>query len=730
MHAPSRSHRIPVVGQDGALPAADQRPRRAAAAAARRRRTSASPGCPTSGSTASPRSSIRASTCRRRSSSPISPASPARRRARRRCSTSRRSATPTRCSTSCGCSAIRRCRTRPASVDPARDVRTMEDEVILADLGVVERRLERLERDLKKGNTPELRKEQDILHALPRPRSRDGQPLRALDSRRDDAKRLRGFQFLSAKPLLLVLNLDEADLPQADDAVRLAGLEVVHGRRSDPRGADLREDRARDRAAGPADAAAFMADLGLRESGLDRVIRASYDLLGYISFFTVGEDECRAWSIPRDTPAVLAAGEIHSDISRGFIRAEVVGYEQLLSRGIARRLPRSRRAAPRRQGIHRARRRRDQLPPRHVAIRVQFSEQSVHADDQTCVVCEAQVPFVHGGAEVHVRELVRELRARGYHAELVSVPFKWYPKEEILPHAAAWRLLDLSESNGRPIDLRHRLEVPDLLRAPPEQGRLADPSVPRRLRAVRHAVQRLRPQRSGRRPARHADPARHRDARRMPARSSPTRGTPRRVWRSSTASRPSRCIIRRGWPRASRRARTATTCSRSAGSNRSSASTCIVRALALVDRPLRLIVAGDGTQRAERRARADAGRRRRSRHLSRQPSTTTQLIELYAGALAVVYPPLRRGLRLRHARGVPRAQAGRHLHRLRRPERVRRRRRQRLRLRAGRPRRSPTRSTRSPADRAPRRRDGRRRLRGRAPDHLGRRHREAGRADC
>jgi glycosyltransferase involved in cell wall biosynthesis len=72
---------------------------------------------------------------------------------------------------------------------------------------------------------------------------------------------------------------------------------------------------------------------------------------------------------------------------------------------------------------------------------------------RTILVCEAQVPFVHGGAEIHVRELVRELNARGYQAELVSLPFKWYPKEEILPHAAAWRLLDLSESNGRPIDL-------------------------------------------------------------------------------------------------------------------------------------------------------------------------------------------------------------------------------------------------------------------------------------
>jgi GTP-binding protein YchF len=217
-------------------------------------------------------------------------------------------------------------------VDPARDVRTMEDELILADLGVVERRLERLERDLKKGSGAELRKEQEVL-TLCRAALEDGRPLRALTLAPDDQKRLRGFQFLSAKPLLLVLNLDEADLPSADDAVRLAGLEAfVTGAatRAVPICAKIELEIAQLDAA---DAKAFMQDLGLRESGLDRVIRASYDLLGYISFFTVGEDECRAWSIPRDTSAVLAAGEIHSDISRGFIRAEVVRYEALLERG-------------------------------------------------------------------------------------------------------------------------------------------------------------------------------------------------------------------------------------------------------------------------------------------------------------------------------------------------------------------------------------------------------------
>jgi hypothetical protein len=218
-------------------------------------------------------------------------------------------------------------------VDAARDVRTMEDEVILADLGVVERRLERLERDAKKaaGNA-EIKKEQDVLQQC-RIALEEGRPLRTLSLGADDAKRLRGFQFLSAKPLLLVLNLDEEDLPRADCAIEIAGLQgaitggAIH---AVPVCAKIELEIAQ---LEDADGRAFMADLGLKESGLDRIIRASYDLLGYISFFTVGEDECRAWSIPRDTPAQLAAGEIHTDIQRGFIRAEVVRYDHLLARG-------------------------------------------------------------------------------------------------------------------------------------------------------------------------------------------------------------------------------------------------------------------------------------------------------------------------------------------------------------------------------------------------------------
>jgi ribosome-binding ATPase len=217
------------------------------------------------------------------------------------------------------------------SIDPARDVRTMDEELILTDLGVTERRLDRLERDLKKSGTPELRREKEVLERC-RTVLEDGRTLRALDLAGEDAKLLRGFQFLSAKPLLIVLNLEEDDLPRAAEAMSAAGLESVlagAATRAMSVCATIELEIAQLDAQ---DAAAFLRDLGLEESGLDRVIRASYDLLGYISFFTVGEDECRAWSIPRGTPAQLAAGEIHSDIARGFIRAEVVRYEQLLLR--------------------------------------------------------------------------------------------------------------------------------------------------------------------------------------------------------------------------------------------------------------------------------------------------------------------------------------------------------------------------------------------------------------
>ena len=222
------------------------------------------------------------------------------------------------------------------SVNPARDAQAMEDELILADLGVAERRLERIEKDLKKSKTADLEAEK-VLMIRCREALENGTPLRALGLAGDDLRRVRGFQFLSAKPLLVVINLDEADVPDVGGSVEKAaektGLTAFLSRAATRAVAVCAKIELEIADLDPADAATFLADLGLSESGLDRVIRATYDLLGYMSFFTVGEDECRAWSIPRDTIAQLAAGEIHSDIQRGFIRAEVVAYDALVSRG-------------------------------------------------------------------------------------------------------------------------------------------------------------------------------------------------------------------------------------------------------------------------------------------------------------------------------------------------------------------------------------------------------------
>ena len=216
-------------------------------------------------------------------------------------------------------------------LNPARDARQMEDELILADLGVAERRLERIRQDMKKGRSRELDEELRVIEHC-RAALEEGRPLRALALDAADAKRLRGFSFLSAKPLLVVLNLDEADVADPEPAIErtgLAGALSGSGIETAPVCAKIELEIAE---LPPGDRAAFLADIGLTDSGLDRVVRASYRLLGYISFFTVGKDECRAWSVPRGTAAQEAAGEIHSDIARGFIRAEVVHYDALTAR--------------------------------------------------------------------------------------------------------------------------------------------------------------------------------------------------------------------------------------------------------------------------------------------------------------------------------------------------------------------------------------------------------------
>jgi ribosome-binding ATPase len=215
------------------------------------------------------------------------------------------------------------------SVDPARDTREMEEELILADLGVVERRLERLERDLKKGPSADLRHEQQVLQRC-RVQLEDGRRCARCNSRRTmrggcgDSSCCRPSRCCSCSI---------STRPTRRWPTRWSARDCAVARRARPRAVPLCAKIELEIAELEELTGGVPRRPRPAESGLDRVIRASYDLLGYISFFTVGEDECRAWSIPRHTPAQLAAGEIHSDIARGFIRAEVVAVRRLLARG-------------------------------------------------------------------------------------------------------------------------------------------------------------------------------------------------------------------------------------------------------------------------------------------------------------------------------------------------------------------------------------------------------------
>ncbi|HUD72374.1 MAG TPA: redox-regulated ATPase YchF [Dongiaceae bacterium] len=218
------------------------------------------------------------------------------------------------------------------SIDPARDVASMEMEMLLADLEVAQRRLERLELNLKKMKNKDDEMELPIVRRCLEALEKET-PIREIDLRPEEFRRIRGYAFLTAKPLLIIANLDEkaaasvasvaADLGLAERAARpktaVAGLS-----------AKVEEEISR---LEPDDARAFLADLGLTEPARDRVLRAAFGLLGLIQFLTAGEDECRGWPVASGTKAPQAAGAIHSDIERGFIRAEVVAFEDLIASG-------------------------------------------------------------------------------------------------------------------------------------------------------------------------------------------------------------------------------------------------------------------------------------------------------------------------------------------------------------------------------------------------------------
>ncbi len=219
------------------------------------------------------------------------------------------------------------------SVDPWRDVERLDLEFVLADLAVMEKRIEKLSTSGRHGTPAEREsneREQGVLEQLA-PALREGKPIRDIELSDDEAKRIRGFRFLTEKPVLVLLNIGESDTPRAAELAaefaaryvhRQSGVEALSARIEMEIG-QLDEE----------EADVFRSDLGLTESSLEKVIRDSYRLLGLISFFTAGPDETRAWTIPEGSTAVDAAAAIHSDLARGFIRAEIVEYDDLIALG-------------------------------------------------------------------------------------------------------------------------------------------------------------------------------------------------------------------------------------------------------------------------------------------------------------------------------------------------------------------------------------------------------------
>jgi ribosome-binding ATPase len=219
-------------------------------------------------------------------------------------------------------------------IDPLRDIKNVEFDLMVNDLGQIEKRLERLEKDLKKQRTAELEKENDLLKRA-KVHLETEKPLREMEMNAEDKKRVRGFMFLSEKPILYVLNINESTTLGKDleEAVAKYKLTEVANRPNAGATAICGKVEAELAEMSDEEAAEFLGSYGLTESGLSRLIRKSYELLGLMSFFTVGEDECRAWTVPQGSRAVDAAGAIHTDLSKHFIRAETIHWDTLLEAG-------------------------------------------------------------------------------------------------------------------------------------------------------------------------------------------------------------------------------------------------------------------------------------------------------------------------------------------------------------------------------------------------------------
>ncbi|NLG29440.1 MAG: redox-regulated ATPase YchF, partial [Chloroflexi bacterium] len=214
------------------------------------------------------------------------------------------------------------------SVDALRDVASLRLELIISDLGIVERKLERIDASLKKARAderPRIEAEQALMLRLKEALEAE-QPIADVEISDDEERLLRNYQFLTAKPALVVLNLDEDGRNGYDLNALAAHRQTL--------ALELRGALEMEIAQLPAEERAlFLESYNIAEPGLNVLVRESYNLLGLMSFFTVGEDEVRAWTVRRGATAVEAAGAIHSDLARGFIRAEVISYDDMIACG-------------------------------------------------------------------------------------------------------------------------------------------------------------------------------------------------------------------------------------------------------------------------------------------------------------------------------------------------------------------------------------------------------------
>lgn len=216
------------------------------------------------------------------------------------------------------------------SIDAERDIATFETEFILSDLGVVENRIERLKKQVMKSGDEQGKRELPVLEQCKQVLESE-RPLREHEFTKEELHILKPYQLLSIKPMLIALNLDESQMNESSAMVqRIASKKEGKNTRVVSFFGKIEMEMSE---LGNEEATLFMAEYGIKESALDALIREAYALLGLQSFFTVGEDECRAWTIRKGTMAQEAAGVIHSDFFHKFIRAEVVHFDDFIAAG-------------------------------------------------------------------------------------------------------------------------------------------------------------------------------------------------------------------------------------------------------------------------------------------------------------------------------------------------------------------------------------------------------------